>query len=242
MYLKIILTQESNTCPKANELLLGSRDPLTFSERQDNQPTEDGDEWLDWLVPLRDRLLDLLRDRSRPLKARLRDFLLVAGEAQQLLDSENMAELAAFCTESWAISTETDAGSDSWEAAACRCLQDLEILEPDWLALLKQWEQAPELPSFAPQDPEKLERIAVYFAFRYLLKAVNDGDLLGRAQFCALGVLVTDRLSRFVGLPEALRLFSREIEHNEENLGTLLEQFWQTEGLSLSALLSAFGG
>ena len=183
-----------------------------------------------------------MRDRSRSLKARLRDFLLITGEAQQLLDSENMAELAAFCTESWAISTETDAGSGSWEAAACRCLQDLEILEPDWLALLKQWEQAPELPGFAPQDPEKLERIAVYFAFRYLLKAVNDGDLLGRAQFCALGVLVTDRLSRFVGLPEALRLFSREIEHNEENLDTLLEQFWQTEGLSLSALLAAFGG
>jgi len=80
------------------------------------------------------------------------------------------------------------------------------------------------------------------FAFRYLLKAVNDGDLLGRAQFCALGVLVTDRLSRFVGLPEALRLFSREIEHNGDNLDTLLEQFWQTEGLSLSALLAAFGG
>jgi len=59
---------------------------------------------------------------------------------------------------------------------------------------------------------------------------------------CALGVLVTDRLSRFVGLPEALRLFSREIEHDEDNLATLLEQFWQTEGLSLSALLAAFGG
>ena len=58
----------SAACPKANELLLGTRDPLTFSERQDNQPTEDGDEWLDWLVPLRDRLLDLLRDRSRSLK------------------------------------------------------------------------------------------------------------------------------------------------------------------------------
>ena len=220
----------------------GSREPLTFLERQDNQPMEDGDEWLDWLVSLRDRLLDLLRDRSLSLKDRLRNFLLITGEAQQLLDSENMAELAAFCTESWVISTKTDAGSGSWEAAACRCLQDLEILEPDWLALLKQWAQAPELPGFAPQDPEKLERIAVYFAFRYLLKAVNDGDLLGRAQFCALGVLVTDRLSRFVGLPEALRLFSREIEHNEENLGTLLEQFWQTEGLSLSALLAAFGG
>ena len=232
----------SAACPKANELLLGSRDPLTFLERQDNQPMEDGDEWLDWLVPLRDRLLDLLRDRNRSLKARLRDFLFITEEAQQLLDSENMAELTVFCSRSWAISSETDAGSGSWEAAARQCLQDLEILEPDWLALLKQWAQAPELPGFAPQDPEKLERIAVYFAFRYLLKAVNDGNLLGRAQFCALGVLVTDRLSRFVGLPEALRLFSREIEHNEENLDTLLEQFWQTEGLSLSALLAAFGG
>lgn len=142
----------SAACPKANELLLGSREPLTFLERQDNQPMEDGDEWLDWLVSLRDRLLDLLRDRSLSLKDRLRNFLLITGEAQQLLDSENMAELAAFCTESWVISTKTDAGSGSWEAAACRCLQDLEILEPDWLALLKQWAQAPELPGFAPQD------------------------------------------------------------------------------------------
>ena len=153
-----------------------------------------------------------------------------------------MAELAAFCTESWVISTKTDVGSGSWEAAACRCLQDLEILEPDWLALLKRWKQTPELPGFDPQDPEKLERIAVYFAFRYLLKAVNDGDLLGRAQFCVLGVLVVERLSRFAGLPEALRLFSREIEHNEDNLDALLEHFWQTEGLSLPALLAAFNG
>ena len=153
-----------------------------------------------------------------------------------------MAELAAFCTESWVISTKTDAGSGSWEAAACRCLQDLKILEPDWLALLKRWKQTPGLPGFDPQDPEKLERIAVYFAFRYLLKAVNDGDLLGRAQFCVLGVLVVERLSRFAGLPEALRLFSREIEHNEDNLDALLEHFWQTEGLSLPALLAAFNG
>ena len=174
-----------------------------------------------------------------PLKARLRDFLLIAGEAQQLLDSENMAELAAFCAEPWAVSGETAAGSGSWEPAACRCLQDLEILEPDWLALLKQWEQAPELPGFAPQDPEKLERIAVYFAFRHLLKAVNDGDLLGRVQFCVLGVLTADRLSRLAGLPEALRLFSREIEHDQDNLDALLDAFWQVDGLSAAALLAA---
>ena len=58
----------------------------------------------------------------------------------------------------------------------CRCLQDLEILEPDWLALLKQWEQAPELPGFDPQDPEKLERIADYLdcSVDYLLGRTDN--------------------------------------------------------------------
>ena len=76
----------SAACPKANDLLLGSSRPLTFLERQNGEPAETGDDWLDWLVPLRDHLLDLLRERSQPLKARLRAFLLTAYEAQSLLD------------------------------------------------------------------------------------------------------------------------------------------------------------
>ena len=106
-------------------------------------------------------------------------------------------------------------------------------------ALLERWENNPALPAFAPREPEKLERIAVYLAFRYLLKAVNDGDLLGRAQFCLLGVLTVDRLSRFTELSEALRLFSREIEHDQDNLDALLDAFWQVDGLSAAALLAA---
>ena len=70
-----------------------------------------------------------------------------------------------------------------------------------------------------------LERIAVYFAFRYLLKTVNDGDLLSRAQLCVFAVLVVERLSAACGLPEALRRFSREIEHNEDNVEALLDAF-----------------
>lgn len=178
----------SAACPKANELLLGSNEPLTFSVLEDETPVEEGDAWLDWLLPLRNYLLDLLRNR---------------------------------------------------EQAACRCLRSLEILEPDWQALLERWENNPALPAFAPREPEKLERIAVYLAFRYLLKAVNDGDLLGRAQFCLLGVLTVDRLSRFTELSEALRLFSREIEHDQDNLDALLDAFWQVDGLSAAALLAA---
>lgn len=228
----------SAACPKVNQLLLGPTEPLTFLKRQNKDSVEVGDDWLDWLVPLRDRLLDLLRNRSQPLNARLRDFLLTAYEAQALLDEEDMDGLAAFCAAPQAVPTEVETPAASWEAAVRQCLMDLEILEPDWKTLLERWAQESPLP-FAPLEPERLERIAVYLAFRHLLKAINDGDLLGRAQFCVLGVLTVDRLSRLAGLPEALRLFSREIEHDEDNLDALLEAFWQRPELALPAFLAA---
>ena len=104
---------------------------------------------------------------------------------------------------------------------ALRLLGTLEILEPDWEEVLRQAEDVPG--TAAPETA--LERIAVYFAFRYLLKTVNDGDLLSRAQLCVFAVLVVERLSAACGLPEALRRFSREIEHNEDNVEALLDAF-----------------
>ena len=119
--------------------------------------------------------------------------------------------------------------------AALRFLGTLEVLEADWHDLLMQAEQAAEV----REEEALLERIAVYFAFRYLLKAVNDGDLLGRAQLVVFSVLVVERLGAVCGIGEALRRYSSEIEHNDDNLAALLEAFWQQEALSLEQFLSA---
>ena len=107
-------------------------------------------------------------------------------------------------------------------------LAELETLEPDWVALVRRAETA------APEPAEEalLERVSVYFLFRYLLKAVNDGDVLGRVQFCVLAVLTVERLAAVCGLSEALRRFSCEIEHSQENLERLLAAFWQSETFS----------
>ena len=93
------------------------------------------------------------------------------------------------------------------------------MLEPDWREVLQQAETA----ECVDVPEELLERITGYFAFRYLLKTVNDGDLLSRAQLCVLAVLAVERIAAVCGLAEALRRFSREVEHNETNVETLLE-------------------
>ena len=54
-----------------------------------------------------------------------------------------------------------------------------------------------------------------------MLKTVNDGDLLGRVRGCVFAVLVIRRLTGTLGLEEALRRFSCEMEHNDGNLEAL---------------------
>ena len=112
---------------------------------------------------------------------------------------------------------------------------ELEVLEPDWPGLLKRAETA----ETAAVEETLLERAAVYFLFRYILKSVNDGDVLGRAEFCVLAVLTVERLAAVCGLSEALRRFSCEIEHDEDNLDALLDAFYQGDVVSLPQLLAA---
>ena len=193
------------SCPAARDLLLASREPLTFVEQETEEEAEEADEWLEVLLPMREELMAVLADRGESVHARLGEFLRLAEEQQAWLDEEE---------------GETPCGGEvCLPAEAMETLAQLEILEADWRDVLKQ---AAETEPTA-QDETLLERIAVYFAFRYLLKAVNDGDLLNRARFVAFSVLVVERLAGVLGLGEALRRYSCELEHSDENMERLLE-------------------
>ena len=218
----------SASCPAANALLLGSREPLTFRTFETEEPEEEGDEWLPHLLPLRERMLDILQDRSRPLKARLASFLALALSAQDCLDEDCPEELSEIGE------AVLSPAAEGLFPGALSVLASLEVLDPDWPVLLKRAETAE--PGTVPE--ELLERIAVYFAFRYLLKAINDGDLLGRAELCVLAVLVIERLTAVCELPEALRRFSCEIEHDDGNLEALLEAFAKGGNLSWNQFLA----
>lgn len=207
----------SASCPEANRLLLSSMEPLTFAEWETEEPEEEADAWVPLLLPLRQRMMALLADRSLPLHQRLGNFLRLARVAQYLLDEEKEERLPELA-EKWEPGSGETAEPDIFPAGL-RLLAELEVLEPDWREVLQQAETA----ECVDVPEELLERTAGYFAFRYLLKTVNDGDLLSRAQLCALAVLAVERIASVCGLAEALRRFSREVEHNETNVETLLE-------------------
>ncbi len=203
----------SASCPEANRLLLSGNAPLDFHSTETDEPGEEGDAWLPGLLALRARLIGLLQDRAHPLRARLWSFLSVAAAAQARLDEEEPEEAAAV------PALPLVPAEEGVFPAALDFLAGLECLDADWPQLLAA--AAEERGGGA--EEALLERIAVYFAFRYLLKAVNDGDVLARAEFTVFAVLTVERLAGVCGLAEGLRRFSAEIEHDEDNLNALLD-------------------
>ncbi|WP_312939985.1 flagellin lysine-N-methylase [Oscillibacter sp.] len=225
------------SCPEACRLLLSSSAPLTFPETETNEAGEEADPWLAPLLSVREKLLEILQGRPRKLKSRLAELLALAEEAQILLDEDNAPLLPALCR-MWTgpVSGCHVAGTGvfprAWEV-----LSGLEILGDDWRALLRR-EREP-VPGAVPEA--LLERIVAYFLFRYTLKAVNDGDLLGRVQFALLSGLVVERAASLLPLGEALRLYCREIEHNEDNLHALVSAFRTESSLSIPAFFQTLG-
>lgn len=222
----------SASCPAANALLLGSREPLRFLEYETSEPEEPGDPWLAGLLPLRERMLAILQDRTRPLGCRLEEILILSADAQPLLD-EDRGEALEDLAQTWQMGARTVPAGEGLFPGALRFLASLEVLEPDWPELLRCAETAP-----AAQIPEELlERIGAYFLFRYLLKTVNDGDLVSWTALCVVCVLIVQRVAAVCGIREALRRVSAEIEHSAENLDALRSVFGRMPSAEFAALL-----
>lgn len=219
----------SASCPEANRLLLSSQEPLRILETWDDQPEEEGDDWLPYLLPLRARMLTLLQDRSKPIRRRFWELLDLADQAQVLLEEDGLEQLDTISLSPYAESSP----SSRMFPEALGFLSTLTPLEPDWREILRAAETAERA-----EVPEALlERIAFALLFRYTLKCVNDGDLLGRVQLCVFLTMTAERLAPVCGLGEALRRLSAEIEHSEENLTLLLEEgFWHTAFLSVGSM------
>ena len=227
----------SASCPAACRLLLGSRAPLAFPELDAPGEIEEGDPWLLPLLAVRERMFRILADRSRPLRRRLAEVLDLALAAQALLEEDRAEALPALAA-AWSPAGAAPETGSGLFPEALDLLGELEILEPDWPDLLAAGRSAPP----EPQDEALLERIAAYFLFRCGLKAVNDGDLAGRIAFCVLAVLTADRLAAVCGLEEALERFSREIEHDQENLDALQAAFWEDPRLSPARFRAELAG
>lgn len=240
-------TSLAASCPEAARLTLAWDGQ--FTEAVTDEPEEDCEDvdgaLLAALLPCRERLFGLLRDRSGPVEARMAAALGYAGALQERLDLGNVEGLAHVIPPQ-APPAGTAGERLETARALFRVLGTLEILSPEWKALLD--EAAGALADMSEdtyaarrrdfvrarlgREAEE-ENFAVYLLYRWFLKADFDGDVYGKVSFAALsllalqelGALTLAREGRFTqdGQLRLVGLWCKEQEHCDENLAALAQ-------------------
>lgn len=99
------------------------------------------------------------------------------------------------------------------------CLDKLEILTDEWKAMLS----VAQTQKNTSADKNKLSVLLSYYIYRYFLKAVNDCDIITTVRFILFSVRFCEQLYLFgdSSFEETVRLYSKEIEHNTDNMEKL---------------------
>lgn len=164
------------------------------------------------LLEWRGYLIELAQDRTRSIDIRMDDILRTAGLA-----------LPEYSLSEWAD-----------------IYLDLERLEDSWTDRLEELRTA-DLQSAPALDSTEwetaFEQLLVYFLYRHLPGALDDGDYEGRAAFAVLGCRMIRDLCRahavlrgsitiddLVGIA---RQYSAEIEYSDENVAALLDVLFE---------------
>ena len=235
------------SCPEAARLMLTWDG--RFTETVTDEPEEDCEDvdgaLLAALLPCRERLFGLLRDQSGPVGARMAAALGYAGALQELLDLGDVEGLARVAPPQ-APPAGTAGERLEMARALFRVLGTLEILSPQWKALLDEAagalsDMSEDTYAAGRRDFVRArsgreavyENFAVYLLYRWFLKADFDGDAYGRVCFAALSLLALQELGALTfaqtggfTFEDQLRLvglWCKEQEHCEENLAALAQ-------------------
>ena len=164
---------------------------------------------LDW----RAQLVELAQDRTKTIEARAAAIL---KAAEMTLPARNPSEWADVYLE-------------------------LERLEESWTDRLQELKNTDISDGPALDTPEwemAFEQLLVYFLYRQLPAALDDGEYEGRAAFAVLSYFIIRDLCRthavlhgsvdLDDLIEIARQYSAEIEYSDENVEALLDALFES--------------
>lgn len=216
-------------------------------EEEDERPAVEAHR----LETVRESSVSILQDRSKAVFGRAAEYLRYCEKQQKNLYGEGESSAAEQREEN-----ETQAYADFLERL--KIYDQLEVLDEKWLRekeLLAtsfcEENYGVRQKQFLKETKEReyeYEQLLVYFTNRYLMRAYYDANLLQKAKFAVLSMLMIRDMdvARWVrdgkfskeDRIDTAKIYAREVEHCEENMEFLadalqFEELFETERLLL---------
>lgn len=242
----------SLSCEVVGELIFKRIKKVGFIEKEipDVSSTEDGELfYVEEIEAVRDRVLAMLVNRKYFVIDRIRKMIPYVASAQEMLNNDAIdfeaPEESAVCQ-----LKEGNFDFSSFYEEILYILEGMEILDLEWekaFSEIKEGFDEEKSKAFSENFSDEkrelwFEQLMVYFVFRYFMKAVYDADLLSKLKFVLFSFFVIRMMMtiRFfekgslevTDMIDIARIYSKEVEHSEENIAYLMEEFLFSEVLS----------
>ena len=76
----------------------------------------------------------------------------------------------------------------------------------------------------------EVEQLLNYFIYRYVANSIDDAEIRAYLAFALLSISVISALAKIMPKPEACRLYSSEIEYNEDNVEKIIDKIYEIIG------------
>ncbi len=233
----------SLSCPEVTRMLMDPTYKFEITESNDDaldDPAEfeDFDFLLfDKLEYARDKMLTLASDSSIELQDRLTIIAAAAMQLQELYDEGEIFEMdsVAYDLESSQDFIKHHPGTGipldyDYCINSLDVLIGMESLEQSWtdsiIATKKYWSTADTM-HLSNEETYIFEKILESLIFTYFCGAIYDGQIYARAMIAVQSVRWLMLISKASPAPlnKTVYLYSREVEHSDLNINTLIEFF-----------------
>ena len=209
-------------CEEAARLILTQEAPMQLIPLEEDGQNEALSEEDEALLAIRDTLIHVMQDDSRPLAERLDEVLLLGGRRIPDLD--------------WAaVFRDLERLDPAWDDALDTLPTSLADSPTEGAPKVSKGRS--ESPLVAAEDANPLQtawrNFMVYLLYRHLPGAMEDDDIPGRVAFCVLSTRMLMALCAahegctLEDCVEYARMYSAEIEYSEDNIAALLDALWE---------------
>lgn len=216
----------SISCEAAAKIILGNTDRVCLT----GDTGVCNEELFTFINAARDNVFGILQNREEDIFLRLRRALDYSAAVQERINKNELGDF--FYTPKPAKAAARDL------TGYIAVLKALEMLTGEWSGILDGLYKRETAGKPHHADSIKAEQLAVYFVYRYFLKGAFDCDVLSKMKLAALSVITIIALENAFGdIEECARLYSIEVEHNEDNIDAIYDEFLFCEELSYNNIL-----
>lgn len=228
------------SCPTAAELIFKSGTEFVTLDA-DGEADEIDEDFLKSLICAREKIFDILRNESRMVEERIAEVLCYSKAVQDRINENKPFDDVD-------IQVDFDKFRNKpkldLERGMYAVFDTLEVMDDNWSVELTS---AKACDGELPSENCFYDKIMVYFIFRYFLKAAFDCDVYSKVRLAVVSFLMIRRMDAarqgvagnftFSDRVDTAHIYSKEVEHSEDNLDTLYEEFIFNDAFSLESLL-----